>query len=60
MLIVASGFSLFLLSRFPPTQRLGALVCAGAVLTDIAVLVVLPVIATWRFREVRRRPPRSS
>jgi predicted RND superfamily exporter protein len=50
MLIVASGFSLFLLSRFPPTQRLGALVCAGAVLTDIAVLVVLPAIATWKFR----------
>ena len=30
MLVVVSGFSLFLLSSFPPTQRLGVLVCVGA------------------------------
>lgn len=51
MLIVASGFSLFLLSSFPPTQRLGVLVCAGAAITDVAVLLVLPAIATWKFRK---------
>lgn len=46
MLIVVSGFSLFLFSSFPPTQRLGVLVCAGAALTDLVVLVVLPAIAS--------------
>ena len=42
MLIVVSGFSLFLLSNFPPTQRLGILVCIGAAITDLVVLIVLP------------------
>jgi predicted RND superfamily exporter protein len=46
MLIVASGFALFLLSDFPPTQRLGALVCVGALLTDLVVLLVLPTLAS--------------
>jgi predicted RND superfamily exporter protein len=50
MLIVTSGFALFLLSNFPPTQRLGVLVCAGAALTDLVVLVVLPAIVTIRRR----------
>ncbi len=53
MLIVASGFALFLLSSFPPTRRLGLLVCAGAVLTDLAVLVVLPALVTIRTRSAR-------
>lgn len=44
MIVVASGFALFLLSSFPPTQRLGILVCAGAILTDLVVLFVLPAI----------------
>jgi predicted RND superfamily exporter protein len=48
MLIVASGFALFLLSDFPPTQRLGVLVCIGAVVTDLVVLIALPALAIWR------------
>jgi uncharacterized protein len=47
MLIVASGFALFLLSDFPPTQRLGILVCIGALMTDLVVLVILPAIAMF-------------
>jgi predicted RND superfamily exporter protein len=50
MLVVASGFALFVLSSFPPTQRLGILVCAGAILTDLMVLAVLPAMATRRPR----------
>jgi uncharacterized protein len=46
MLIVTSGFMLFLLSSFPPTRRLGVLVCIGAAITDLVVLIVLPAIAT--------------
>lgn len=48
MIVVASGFALFLLSSFPPTQRLGLLVCAGAIITDLVVLVVVPAIAARR------------
>lgn len=48
MLIVVSGFALFALSSFPPTQRLGILVCAGAALTDLVVLAVLPAVAVGR------------
>ena len=50
MLIVTSGFALFLLSGFPPTQRLGVLVCVGAAITDLVVLLVLPAIGTFRQR----------
>ncbi|MBI4473295.1 MAG: MMPL family transporter [Acidobacteria bacterium] len=53
MLIVSSGFALFLLSSFPPTQRLGVLVCIGAAITDLVVLVVLPAVAT--FTRLRRQ-----
>ena len=55
MLIVSAGFALFLLSSFPPTQRLGVLVCIGAAITDLVVLVMLPPIATYRrgVRETR-------
>jgi predicted RND superfamily exporter protein len=48
MLIVVSGFALFSLSSFPPTQRLGLLVCAGAAITDLVVLTVLPAVAVGR------------
>jgi predicted RND superfamily exporter protein len=51
MLIVASGFALFLLSDFPPTRRVGMLVCIGAVLTDLVVLLALPALATFGFRK---------
>jgi predicted RND superfamily exporter protein len=53
MVVVASGFALFLLSSFPPTQRLGILVCAGALLTDLVVLLVLPALATGGWRRKR-------
>ena len=60
MLIVASGFALFLLSDFPPTRRLGVLVCIGAVLTDIVVLLMLPAIATFGRRRPRQLRRESS
>jgi predicted RND superfamily exporter protein len=55
MLIVSSGFALFLLSSFPPTQRLGLLVCIGAAITDVVVLVMLPALATFGRRVGRTR-----
>lgn len=50
MLIVTSGFALFLLSSFPPTRRLGVLVCIGAAITDLVVLLVLPAVVTFSHR----------
>lgn len=47
MLIVTAGFALFLLSSFPPTRRLGVLVCIGAAITDLVVLLVLPAAVTY-------------
>ena len=51
MLIVASGFALFLLSGFPPTRRLGVLVCIGAIVTDLVVLIALPAFVTFGRRK---------
>jgi len=48
MLIVVCGFSLFLFSSFPPTQRLGVLACAGTAITDLVVLVDLPAICNYK------------
>ncbi len=60
VLIVASGFALFILSRFPPTQRLGVLVSTGGVLTDAVALLVLPVVATLGWRRARGEAPRDA
>jgi predicted RND superfamily exporter protein len=60
MLIVVAGFSLFLLSNFPPTRRLGVLVCIGLAVTDLVVLIVLPAIATWRLSRSRAKPASGS
>jgi hypothetical protein len=57
VVVVASGFALFLLSSFPPTRRLGALVVLGAAVTDVIVLIVLPAVVAWRWR---KRPMRRN
>ena len=59
MLVVTSGFALFLLSSFPPTRRLGVLVCIGAAITDLVVLVVLPAIVTFRHRGISKSAARK-
>jgi predicted RND superfamily exporter protein len=53
MLIVAFRFFSVSSLYFPPTRRLGVLVCIGAVLTDLVVLLVLPAVVTWRSRDGR-------
>ena len=59
MLIVTAGFALFLLSSFPPTRRLGVLVCIGAAITDLVVLVVLPAIVTLGHRRISKSDARK-
>lgn len=50
MLIVGAGFSLFLLSNFPPTRHLGLLVALGVVIANLTALLVLPTLASRRPR----------
>ncbi|MFN3231725.1 MAG: efflux RND transporter permease subunit [Alphaproteobacteria bacterium] len=44
--VIAAGFAIFALSGFPPTQRFGVVVAAGAVLAAATALLVLPLLAT--------------
>ena len=42
--IIAAGFTLFVLSDFPPTQRFGLVVLAGCIIDILANLFVLPLL----------------
>jgi predicted RND superfamily exporter protein len=48
--IIATGFAIFTLSNFPPTQRFGLVVIFGTVIDIMATLLVLPLLsgAHWR------------
>ncbi|RMH20364.1 MAG: hypothetical protein D6696_08360 [Acidobacteria bacterium] len=48
MLILASGFGIFALSSFPPTQRFGLAVALGTVTAAAMTLVVMPLLARTR------------
>lgn len=43
-MVVCAGFSIFLLSTFPPTQRFGASVVLGAILTPMGAFFILPYL----------------
>jgi uncharacterized protein len=47
--IIGSGFAIFALSSFPPTQRFGLVVLSGTVMDILANLFVLPVLAAAEF-----------
>ena len=47
-LMVAAGFSIFMLSNFPPTQRFGFSVVLGTLLSPLAALFVLPWLASLK------------
>jgi uncharacterized protein len=42
--IIATGFAIFVLSDFPPTQRFGLVVLAGCIIDILANLFVLPLL----------------
>jgi predicted RND superfamily exporter protein len=44
--VVGTGFSIFALSEFPPSQRFGVTVAIGAVIAAALALVVLPLLAS--------------
>ena len=48
MLILATGFGIFALSSFPPTQRFGSAVAFGTLAAAFMALVLLPALArSW-------------
>ena len=57
MLILATGFGIFTLSSFPPTQRFGLLVSVGTLISAVMALIVLPFLATWGQARIAAPPP---
>ncbi len=47
--VVCAGFAIFILSTFPPTQRFGASVVLGTLLTPLGALFILPYLAGATF-----------
>lgn len=55
MLIVCLGFSIFILSEFPPTRRFGLWVVIGTLLVLPSALCFLPTVASiWTRRKARQ------
>ena len=50
MVVVCTGFGVFSLSSFPPTQRFGFAVVVGALVAALMALFVLPCLASVSFR----------
>ena len=44
--IIATGFAIFTLSNFPPTQRFGLVVIFGTLIDIMATLLVLPLLSS--------------
>jgi predicted RND superfamily exporter protein len=58
--IIATGFAIFALSDFPPTQRFGLVVLAGCVVDILANLFVLPLLGGAEWRQPRQALARAS
>ncbi len=54
-LVVCAGFSVFILSTFPPTQRFGASVVLGTVLTPLGALFILPYLGGAVFPFLKKK-----
>ena len=50
-LIICTGFAIFGLSSFPPTQRFGLAIVFGTILASVSALFVLPFLATLKFKK---------
>ena len=44
MFVVATGFGIFLFSKFPPTQRFGGAILFGTVLAALSALYIMPLL----------------
>jgi predicted RND superfamily exporter protein len=50
LLVICTGFGIFLLSNFPPTQRFGLFVMFGSATAASVALLMFPWLASVRFR----------
>jgi predicted RND superfamily exporter protein len=50
LLVLCTGFGIFLLSNFPPTQRFGLFVMCGSATAASVALLMFPWLASARFR----------
>lgn len=55
--IIATGFAIFTLSNFPPTQRFGIVVIFGTVIDIMATLLVLPLLSGAKWKTDSRAQP---
>ena len=53
--IIATGFAIFTLSNFPPTQRFGLVVIFGTVIDIMATLLVLPLLSGSHWKTLAHR-----
>jgi len=53
-IIIATGFAIFTLSNFPPTQRFGLVVILGTLIDIMATLLVLPLLSGARWNTVSK------
>ena len=53
LLVICSGFGIFLLSNFPPTQRFGLFVMFGSATAAAAALFMFPWLASLRSRTIK-------
>ncbi|MFZ5802887.1 MAG: efflux RND transporter permease subunit [Candidatus Omnitrophota bacterium] len=56
MAIICSGFGIFALSAFPPTQRFGLSVVLGSLMVPLITLFVFPKLSTIWLQPFRRVP----
>ncbi len=45
LLVVCTGFSIFLCSTFPPTQRFGTIILVGSFLAGLIALFIMPMLS---------------
>jgi len=48
MIVVVTGFAIFLFSTFPPTQRFGLAIVFGTILASLTALYIMPLLARMK------------
>ncbi len=54
--VIATGFAIFALSNFPPTQRFGLVVVSGTIIDILVNLFLLPLLGGAEWRRQKQSP----
>jgi len=54
MMIIVLGFSIFLFSSFPPTQRFGIAIVYGTILAALTSLYIMPMLIRFNFSSLKK------